>query len=88
MQKKKGRKWLQMGASLVEYSLLIALISVVAIASVRRYGRTINCRHCYNALIVAHPQVASDPSNPRSALMQHCQDMFDSEGPACPSAWQ
>ena len=41
------KRKLQIGASLVEYGLLVALIAVVSITAVRKMGRATLCKNCY-----------------------------------------
>lgn len=51
----KKQKW-QIGASLVEYGLLVALIAVVALPSVKRVGREVACKNALaSALLTARP---------------------------------
>lgn len=57
MTVKKNKKKFQLGASLVEYGLLIALIAVVVIPAVRRVGLGNRCKLCAAQLCINQPSL-------------------------------
>lgn len=73
MKNSKARRIKEIGASLVEYSLLVALIAVVSIASVRKFGQAARCNTCYNNAIYQQPSLAGTAGWDRASWLRFCE---------------